>query len=558
MSLPRATLPALTIALLTLPVGLGLFFTLAPALGYMLPPGPAPFMQLMDWPGIGPATRLSLTTGLAATALSLAITALVAAGWQGTRAFTILHRLLSPLLSVPHAAAAFGLAFLIAPSGWLARALSPWLTGWQTPPDLLIVQDSAGLALIAGLTAKETPFLLLMLLAARSQTRSEAHARVATTLGYPRAVGWLLVAFPALYAQIRLPVYVVLAYSMSVVDVAMILGPNTPPTLAVQITRWMSDPDLSLRGVAAAGALWQLALVLSTLALWRLGEALAAGAGRALATSGHRLPGLSAGLKALGLALGLAVALSVLAGLASQALWSVAGYWGYPDALPDALSVKTWMRHGPMLWPVALTTLFVAAAAALAALALVTGCLEAEARHGFRMGAGGRLILYLPLLIPQIAFLPGLQVLMLTLGLREGLWPVVLSHLTFVLPYTLIALAGPYHAIDPRSFTVAAALGTSPAGRFWRLRLPLLLAPLLTAFAVGFAVSVGQYLPTLLLGGGRVTTLTTEAVALTSGGDRRAIGAYALAQTAAALLPFALALAIPRLAFANRKGMRGG
>ncbi|SIN96775.1 ABC transporter permease [Vannielia litorea] len=558
MRVPRLTLPALTVALLTLPVGLGLFYTLAPALGLIGPPGPAPFMRLGDWPGIGPATRLSLTTGFAATVLSLAITALIAAGWQGTRAFALLQRLLSPLLSVPHAAAAFGLAFLIAPSGWLARAFSPWLTGWNTPPDLLIVQDGAGLALIAGLTAKEVPFLLLMLIAARSQTRSEAHARVATTLGYPRATGWLLVAFPSLYAQIRLPVYVVLAYSMSVVDVAMILGPNTPPTLAVQITRWMADPDLSLRAVAAAGALWQLALVLGGLTAWRAAEALAARAGVALAMSGHRLPRLAAALRAVGLAAGLAVAASVLAGLSSQAVWSVAGYWSFPESFPDALDLRTWARHGPMLWPIALTTLLVAATAAFAALALVVGCLETEARHGLRIGRTGRLILYLPLLIPQIAFLPGLQALMLSLGLREGLWPVMLSHLTFVLPYTLIALSGPYHAIDRRLFTAAAALGASPARRFLRLRLPLLLAPLLTALAVGFAVSVGQYLPTLLLGGGRVTTLTTEAVALTSGGDRRAIGAYALAQTGAALLPFALALAIPRLMFANRKGMRGG
>ena len=34
------------------------------------------------------------------------------------------------------------------------------------------------------------------------------------------------------------------------------------------------------------------------------------------------------------------------------------------------------------------------------------------------------------------------------------------------------------------------------AGVLWRVRLPMLLAPVLTAFAVGFAVSVGQYRPT--------------------------------------------------------------
>jgi putative thiamine transport system permease protein len=32
-------------------------------------------------------------------------------------------------------------------------------------------------------------------------------------------------------------VYVVIAYSMSIVDVAVILGPSTPPTLSVQIVK---------------------------------------------------------------------------------------------------------------------------------------------------------------------------------------------------------------------------------------------------------------------------------------------------------------------------------
>ena len=55
-----------------------------------------------------------------------------------------------------------------------------------------------------------------------------------------------------------------------------------------------------------------------------------------------------------------------------------------------------------------------------------------------------------------------------------------------------------------------------------------------------------------------VETLTTEAVALASGGDRRAIGVYGLMQTGAALVPFALALLIPALVWRNRRGLRHG
>jgi len=55
-----------------------------------------------------------------------------------------------------------------------------------------------------------------------------------------------------------------------------------------------------------------------------------------------------------------------------------------------------------------------------------------------------------------------------------------------------------------------------------------------------------------------VATLTTEAVALASGGDRRAIGVYGLMQTAAALIPFAIALVVPAVIWRNRKGLLHG
>ena len=51
---------------------------------------------------------------------------------------------LAPMLATPHSALAIGLAFLIAPSGWIVRALSPWLTGWTLPPDVATVGDPRG------------------------------------------------------------------------------------------------------------------------------------------------------------------------------------------------------------------------------------------------------------------------------------------------------------------------------------------------------------------------------------------------------------------------------
>lgn len=541
------------------PVIAGLWGTLLPAFGHLpaaglTGPSLDPLRSLFDWSGLGTAVRLSVITGVTATALSLLIVAMITAAWSGTRAFRFLERLLSPLLSVPHAAAAFGLAFLIAPSGWIARLISPAITGWDRPPDLLIIQDPLGLAMTAGLVVKEVPFLLLMTIAAMGQAQPRRSMLVAQALGYDRITGWLKTVFPRVYRQIRLPVYVVIAYSMSVVDVAVILGPSTPPTLSVQVVKWMSDPDLSMRLTGAAAALLQLGLVLATLTFWLIGERFIAFLGNRWIISGRRgrFDRLARGA-ALGL--GALSAFPVLLGLASLAVWSFAGFWSFPNILPDGYSMRTWGRHGPDAFATMGETFLVAFVSVSIALVLVLGCLEVEHRRGRRIGQFGVWMLYLPLLVPQTAFLPGLQTVLLTIGADVGLMPVIFVHLVFVLPYIFLSLGDPWRTWDIRNATVAQALGASPTRVFWMVRLPTMTRPILTAIAVGVAVSVGQYLATLLIGGGRVATLTTEAVALASGGDRRAIGVYGLMQTLAALLPFTFALILPTLIWRNRRGL---
>ena len=82
-----------------------------------------------------------------------------------------------------------------------------------------------------------------------------------------------------------------------------------------------------------------------------------------------------------------------------------------------------------------------------------------------------------------------------------------------------------------------------------------MLMPTLFALALGFAVSVGQYLPTVFAGGGRFTTLTVEAVTLSSGGDRRVVGIYAFLQAALPLIVYCSAIMFPRWVYRKRRGM---
>lgn len=200
------------------------------------------------------------------------------------------------------------------------------------------------------------------------------------------------------------------------------------------------------------------------------------------------------------------------------------------------------------------TTLAVGAVAVAVSLALVLACLEFEQRRAKRGPPPGLALLYVPLLVPQVAFLFGAQVLLVRTGWDGALVAVVWAHVIFVLPYLFLSLADPWRALDPRYARAAASLGAGPWRVFWRVKLPILAKPVAIACAVAFAVSVGQYLPTLFAGNGRVPTLTTEAVTLSSGADRRVIGAYAVLQ---ALLPLAAYLAAASLPERHRPRRRG-
>lgn len=555
-----AQVPRITLLILVAPVVAGLAGTLLPAFGHLPALGRSGFnldawRRLAELPGLATSVRLSFVVGLLTTAVSFAAVIGFCAAWHEHPAFRFLTRRLAPLLAVPHVAIAFGLAFLLTPSGWLLRILSPWATGLTRPPDWHIVQDPHGLCLILGLVTKEIPFLLLMTLAAIGQTNAPGALTVARTLGYRPVTAWLKVVLPTVYPQIRLPIFAVLAFGVSVVDVALVLGPTTPAPLAVRLVRMFNDPDLTQRFTASAGALLQCAVVAAVIALWCVLEAAARRLGSRWLTSGHRGTQATTTRWTSGTIMA-ACTLAVTLSVAALALWSVAGAWRFPAALPSTFTPAHWLRHVADLRQPLLNTLALAAGSTLPALALAIGVLEHEARSGLRSAAGSTRWLYLPLVLPQVAFLFGAQVLLAAAGLDGRLPALIWIHLVFVFPYVFLSLADPYRAWDERFGRTALCLGASPVRVLLRIKGPMLLRPIATAAAVGFAVSVGLYLPTLFAGGGRFPTLTTEAVAQASGADPRQIGVCVLLQMILPLAAFALATGFPAWRFRNHQGMQ--
>lgn len=547
---------------LVLPILLGLWettragFGVLPALGayeFSL----EPWRRLLDMPGFATSLRLTLVTGFGSTVLALLLAVGFCAAVHGRVGPQAGARLLAPFLAAPHAAIAIGLVFVLAPSGWIARLVSPWATGWNTPPDIGTVNDPYGAALILGLLIKEVPFLLLLMLSALAQLPVNKHLAAARALGYGRGVAWIKVIMPQVYPLIRLPIFVVLAFSLSVVDMAIILGPSTPPTLAVAITRWFSAPDVGMILPASAGALLQAMIVAMGVVLWLLAERVAMCIGRWWIRRGGRGLSSEPGLLAASAAVIVLMMLGAMAGIA-LVLWSFAWRWPYPQALPSIWTSAAWMTPSLGWGAAATNSLTIGLVSTLLSMVLAIAWLEGEdsaPRRGRALWATA--VIYMPLLVPQIGFLYGLNVTFLRAGISGGTPAVIWAQALFVFPYVMLALSDPWRALDRRLVNTAAALGASPLRQLYAVKLPVLLRPLLTAAAVGFAVSVAQYLPTLFMGAGRVATLTTEAVTLSSGSDRRVVGVYAALQAALPFVAYAMAIVLPVILYRNRRDLLG-
>jgi len=141
-----------------------------------------------------------------------------------------------------------------------------------------------------------------------------------------------------------------------------------------------------------------------------------------------------------------------------------------------------------------------------------------------------QLAIYLPLLVPQISFLFGLQIGLSWTGL-DGSWPALIYiHMIFILPYVWIVLAPACAQMDWRHDHVANSLGLNPFKRMLRVYMPLLAIPIGASLFIGFAVSISLYLPTVFVGGGRIGTITVEAISLAANGSRGPAGVAAMLQ----------------------------
>ena len=486
------------------------------------------------------ALRLSLQTGIASTFIAALVALAIVSQAHGSARWHRLTASVGGMLALPHVALAIGLGLLLMPSGALARAIAMF-AGWMAPPDIATIQDPNGIALVLALVLKETPFLVwnaaAQLQRAGQGEQIEKQLRIAATMGYSRRSGWMRIVWPQLLPRLALALLAVWAYGVTVVDMALVLGPTHPPTLAMLAWRWLLDADDAMNRQGAAAAL-MLSLCVGVgaclaAAAWKLGRP-------ALMSRWTRGDRPASPTRPWPWHVFMRAA--YLAIVAMLLFISVAGVWTFPAWWPASWSAQAWQTAlaSASTWR---TTLGLALASATTGLVLAIAWLETTP---VTWDARAAPFVFAPMLVPGVLLVSGLYQLALHTGSDGSLAGIWMAHSVYAAPYVLVALTPAYRGFDPRFELTARALGKRRAAMLWRVKWPMLRAPIAAAFAVGFAVSVAQYLSTQFVGAGRHATLTTEALTLASGGQRALSAAFALLQATLPALMFLAAHAMAR------------
>lgn len=138
---------------------------------------------------------------------------------------------------------------------------------------------------------------------------------------------------------------------------------------------------------------------------------------------------------------------------------------------------------------------------AVTALSLVIGTLAAFgfSRYRFFGDRASKLFVITTQMVPTITLLIPYFGVIVFLGLYDTLWGLILTYLTFALPYSIVMMNG-YLDTIPKDFDEAAAIdGCSPLGVLVRVLLPVAMPGIISTAVYTFLLAWNEFLFALAL-----------------------------------------------------------
>lgn len=127
-----------------------------------------------------------------------------------------------------------------------------------------------------------------------------------------------------------------------------------------------------------------------------------------------------------------------------------------------------------------------------ATIATLIGTLGAVAlyRYQFKGKPALASMVFVSMLTPDIVMAISLLIIFITLGIQLGFVSLLLAHITFCLPFVIIAVYSRLNGFDVKMIEAARDLGASDNQIFWKIILPLAAPAVLSGWLLSFTLSL--------------------------------------------------------------------
>lgn len=116
----------------------------------------------------------------------------------------------------------------------------------------------------------------------------------------------------------------------------------------------------------------------------------------------------------------------------------------------------------------------------------------------------------IPMLNADIVTGISLMLLFISMGLKFGMGTILLSHITFCIPYVILSVMPRMKQLNPHTYEAALDLGAGPVYGFFKVVFPELLPGILSGFLMAFTMSLDDFIITHFTKGAGVDTLSTK------------------------------------------------
>jgi spermidine/putrescine transport system permease protein len=159
------------------------------------------------------------------------------------------------------------------------------------------------------------------------------------------------------------------------------------------------------------------------------------------------------------------------------------------------------------LWEALVYSLVIAVVATVISVVIgVLGGIGLKKFH-FRGKKFINLMLYVPIVVPEIVLAVSMLIIFMTIGIKLGMGTIVIGHCTFCIPYAVVTIKGRISGDNDTLQEASMDLGANRVQTFWRVTIPSIMPGIMSAAFLSFTLSIDDVIMSNMLASARQSTL---------------------------------------------------